>query len=119
MKNRPVISRRRFLGEASCAAVSSLPILSTLLNLRLSEGIARADAPTPGEYRALVCILLGGGNDSFNMLVPRETSAYAAYQTSRSNLALTPAQLIDIHPIGLPACPASPRRPPIAASASS
>ena len=70
MKNRPVISRRRFLGEASCAAVSSLPILSTLLNLRLSEGIARADAPTPGEYRALVCILLGGGNDSFNMLAP-------------------------------------------------
>lgn len=102
MKNRPIISRRRFLGEASCAAVSSLPILSTLLNLRLSEGIARADAPTPGEYRALVCILLGGGNDSFNMLVPREASAYAAYQAARSNLALTPAQLIDIHPIGLP-----------------
>ena len=31
-----------------------------------------------------------------------EASAYATYQASRSNLALTPAQLININPIGLP-----------------
>ena len=96
------ISRRRFLGQASCAAVGSLPILSTLLNLRMAQSVAAATAPAPGEYRALVCLFLSGGNDSFNMLVPREPSAYATYQASRSNLALTPAQLIDIHPIGLP-----------------
>ncbi|HEX8281613.1 MAG TPA: DUF1501 domain-containing protein, partial [Chthoniobacterales bacterium] len=96
------ISRRRFLGQASCAAVGSLPILSTLLNLRLAQDVAAASVPATGEYRALVCLFLSGGNDSFNMLVPREPSAYATYQASRSNLALTPAQLIDIHPIGLP-----------------
>lgn len=83
--------------------MSALPLLNTLLNLRLMQGVAAADTPpASGEYRALVCILLAGGNDSFNMLVPREASAYATYQASRSNLALTPAQLININPIGLP-----------------
>src|SRR5215510_14882398 len=103
MKSSTPISRRSFLRQAGCTGRSALPLLNTLVNLRLMEGIAAADTPpAPGEYRALVCILLAGGNDSFNMLVPREASAYATYQTSRSNLALTPAQLIDIHPTGLP-----------------
>jgi len=99
--NNP-LSRRRFLGQASCAAVSSLPILNTLLSLRLAEGVASAGVPAAGEYRALVCLFFAGGNDSFNMLVPREAAAYAAYQNSRADLALTPAQLADIHPIGMP-----------------
>jgi uncharacterized protein (DUF1501 family) len=103
MKPSTPLSRRRFLRQAGCAGMSALPLLNTLLNLRLMEGIAAADVPPgPGEYRALVCILLGGGNDSFNMLVPREASAYATYQASRSNLALPPAQLTTINPIGLP-----------------
>ena len=96
------LSRRRFLGQASCAAVSSIPLLSTLLNLKLAQDVAAVTAPASGEYRALVCLFLAGGNDSFNMLVPREASAYATYQNTRSNLALAPAQLADIHPIGLP-----------------
>ncbi len=55
-----------------------------------------------GDYRALVCLFLAGGNDSFNMLVPREPSAYASYAASRANLALAPVDLIDIHPTGQP-----------------
>ena len=103
MNSPSQLSRRRFLSQTGCAGMSALPLLNTLLNLRLMQGIASADTPpAKNEYRALVCILLAGGNDSFNMLVPREASAYATYQTSRSNLALTPSQLIDIHPIGLP-----------------
>ena len=92
--------RRQFLGQASCAAVSSIPVLNTLLNLSLAEKLSALTAPTGGEYRAVVCLFLSGGNDSFNMLVPRETSAYAQYQATRSNLALAPASLIDIHPTG-------------------
>jgi uncharacterized protein (DUF1501 family) len=95
-------SRRQFLGQASCAAVSSIPVLNTLLNLSLAEKMSAVTAPANGEYRALVCLFLSGGNDSYNMLVPREASAYAQYQTSRSNLALAPSSLIDINPIGLP-----------------
>lgn len=77
-------------------------MLSTLWNLQIAERLAAAAAPGGGEYRALVCLLLGGGNDSFNMLVPREPAAYATYQSSRANLALKPDQLIDIHPVGQP-----------------
>ena len=92
-------SRRQVFGQASCAAVSSIPVLNTLLNLRLASELAAVTAPASGEYRALVCLFLSGGNDSFNMLVPRSSAEYATYQTSRSNLALTPAELIDIHPL--------------------
>lgn len=100
MKHSPSLAtRRQFLGQANCAAVSSISILNTLLNLRLAGNLAAVTAPASGEYRALVCLFLSGGNDSFNMLVPRTTTEYAAYQASRSNLALTPAQLIDIHPL--------------------
>ncbi|MBK8038469.1 MAG: DUF1501 domain-containing protein [Verrucomicrobiaceae bacterium] len=94
--------RRQFLGHASCAAVSSVPVLNTLLNLSFAEKISAVTSPANGEYRALVCLFLSGGNDSFNMLVPREASAYAQYQATRSNLALAPGSLIDIHPTGQP-----------------
>ncbi len=105
------ISRRKFLGQASCAAVSSIPVLNTLLNLRLAQDIAAATAPASGEYRALVCLFLGGGNDSFNMLAPfsgpssTADDSYAEYSASRSNLALlkTSNQLIEIHPTNTPA----------------
>ncbi len=82
--------------------MSALPVLNTLLNLRLMEGVAAASTPASGDYRAVVCLLLAGGNDSFNLLVPRDPAAYATYRASRSNLALTPSQLIDIHPDGQP-----------------
>ncbi|MEZ0385616.1 MAG: DUF1501 domain-containing protein [Verrucomicrobium sp.] len=104
MKEKPSVSRRQFLGQASCAAVSSIPVLNTLLNLRLAEGLATASAPAQGEYRALVCLFLAGGNDSFNMLIPREAGAYATYQASRANLAIPANQLTatTIQPDGLP-----------------
>ena len=102
MKSSHSVSRRTFLGQASCAAISSIPVLSTLLNLRLAEGVAAASTPYSAPYKAMVCLFLTGGNDSFNMLVPREATAYAAYKKSRANLALSAAQLIDIHPMGLP-----------------
>ena len=96
------MTRRRFLGQASCAAVSSIPVLNTLLNLRLAERLAAVTAPAAGEYRALVCLFLAGGNDSFNMLVPRDPPAYATYQARAPTSRCTPAQLIDINPVGLP-----------------
>lgn len=40
------------------------------------------------QDRALVFVMLDGGNDSFNMLVPYSATAYAEYQKTRANLAL-------------------------------
>src|SRR5690349_21642337 len=106
MKPGIPLSRRTFLRQAGCGGMSALPLLNTLLNLRLMQGVASADTPPAnGEYRALVCILLAGGNDSFNMLTPfsgpSETAgeSYAEYTASRSNLALLKSsnELIEVH----------------------
>ena len=52
--------------------------------------------PEDSGYRALVCINLAGGNDSFNMLVPSDEVQYAAYANARGNLALDRSNLIDL-----------------------
>ena len=51
------------------------------------------------DYRALVCIFLFGGNDSFNMLVPNTTAEYNAYAASRQNLAIAKTDLLPINPV--------------------
>lgn len=102
------ISRRSFLGKASCAGVSSIPVLNTLLNLRLFSSIASASVPANGEYRALVCLFQSGGNDSYNLLVPysgassTSANAYTEYAASRSDLALPQAGLIEVNPTNTP-----------------
>ena len=99
MKDPRLLSRRRFLGQAACAAVSTLPVLSTLLNLRFASSIASAQTPPGSGYRALVCLFLNGGNDSFNMLVPRGASEYAEYAAVRQDLALAANALLPINPL--------------------
>ena len=47
-----------------------------------------------GEYKAIICILLEGGCDSFNMIVPTENSAYANYKEVRGDIALDEGELI-------------------------
>jgi uncharacterized protein (DUF1501 family) len=80
------MQRRHFLYQAPCAALSSLSVLNTLVNLRLANSLAAADTGGP-DCKALVCLFLHGGHDSFNFLVPRGAE-YANYANARSNLAL-------------------------------
>ena len=64
-------------------------------------GLAYALGRTPGtvwaqsagsngfsDYRALVCVFLFGGNDSWSLFVPRSDAEYAVYAQSRQNLAI-------------------------------
>jgi uncharacterized protein (DUF1501 family) len=75
------ISRRRFLRQVNCAAIGSSAILNTLINLRLANNVAAQTGPL--DNKALVCIFLSGGMDSFNVLVPWETSRYNTYSITR------------------------------------
>lgn len=92
MKQNKGISRRDFLHMAGgCAAMSQTALLSTLVNMSTMRS---AIAATPQEgYKALVCLFLHGGNDSYNMLVPTGTQEYSGYQAARGNLALDAASL--------------------------
>ncbi len=77
--------RRAFLRRvqaviAGGAAYALMPQLELV-------GRAFAAEPLPGnDYKALVCIFLFGGSDSFNMLIPHDTVEHAAYLTSRGGV---------------------------------
>ena len=61
-------------------------------------GVMNAFAQTQTDYKALVCIFLGGGNDSNNMIVPVDNAGYAAYSKARAGLALSQGSLLPIQP---------------------
>ncbi len=84
----------------NCAAISSLPILNTLLNLKLAGSVAAASTPS-NDYRALVCLFLSGGIDTFNVLAPRGDAEYAEYKAVRQAIALPQESLLPINPTGL------------------
>ncbi len=82
-------SRRRFmqLGAGAAIASSVLPF----------GGFQRqAMASTSGGYKALVCLMLNGGNDGHNWLVPVTSSAYSVYATGRQGLALAQNTLLPL-----------------------
>ena len=99
--SRKGMSRRKFLGSAACAAVGSTTFLSSFTSLGMMNSLAAPrpafGAPPPDDYKALVCILLAGGNDSFNMVVPTSSEPYSDYATSRSNVALTSGELLPLN----------------------
>ncbi|MFK7958420.1 MAG: DUF1501 domain-containing protein [Lysobacterales bacterium] len=84
-------NRRDFLKIAGFTAVNG----STLGTLGLLQRAQAATLTQKGfsDYRALVCIALGGGADSYNMLVPASNSGnpaedYATYTQTRQNMAV-------------------------------
>ena len=94
------LSRRRFLGQASCAGVGSASLFSSLFQLQMAN-VASAQEAADDDYKALVCVFFAGGMDTFNLLVPRGNSEYSEYAGIRSDLALAQNSLTAINtPVG-------------------
>jgi uncharacterized protein (DUF1501 family) len=89
------INRREFLRHSSAAAATTA--FAHYPGMAFSQGMG-VSAPF-GDYKALVCLFMFGGNDSYNMLVPRSTPEYNAYAASRQNLALQQTNLLPINPL--------------------
>lgn len=87
------INRREFLKKSGAAAAATMAATPGLTYAQVIGG----GAPFT-DYRALVCIFLFGGNDSFNMLVPNTPAEYNAYAASRQNLAIAQQDLLPINP---------------------
>jgi uncharacterized protein (DUF1501 family) len=82
MHNPNPSSRRVFLRHAG--AMSAL-VGSTAAPLALNlAALGSASAAVPGDYKAIVCLFLYGGNDAFNMLLPTDAASFAAYTTTRN-----------------------------------
>jgi uncharacterized protein (DUF1501 family) len=83
MTNDLRTSRRAFLktacGAAACGGYAALGPQFSML------GTVLAQSSVTG-YRALVCLNLGGGSDSFNLLIPTDPDRHAEYVTSRGGL---------------------------------
>jgi len=82
------VNRRDFLRRSICAALGGASLYSALGNLRLVAAAANARRYAFSDYKALVCVFLYGGNDSFNTIVPLSGQARTDYESSRGDLAL-------------------------------
>ncbi len=88
--------RRKFLRAAAAGGVAYA--------FGRTSGTVYAQAVGTGgfaDYKALVCLFLFGGNDSWNTVVPTSTAEYDAYYVARgggtaSSLAIPQASLLSI-----------------------
>ncbi len=102
-------NRREFLKKSGCA-LSMLALATQARHFGMMSAMAQtiedqssADSSSaPSDYRALVCVLLNGGNDGNNLIVPNHSdeniSNYDLYASSRAaqGLAIPQNQLLSI-----------------------
>ena len=89
-KNISAITRRDFLRRAACAAVGTAAMTSAIRDLRfMNAAVAQSGIP-PGDYKALVCIFLAGGNDSNNLIIPTVSGEYNNYAAIRTPVLALP-----------------------------
>ena len=85
------MNRRDFIRH-SAGSLTTATLVGGLGQLAAATASAQSD-----DYKALVCILLAGGADSFNMLAPYGNSEYNEYKTIRSDLALRQNTLLPLN----------------------
>jgi uncharacterized protein (DUF1501 family) len=88
-------TRRTFIRQAACAALTTSGLLNTIFDLRRLSAATITDP----DYKALVCLFLFGGNDANNVIVPHDNSGYASYAAARGILSIPQASLL---PLTLP-----------------
>ncbi len=86
-------TRRTFIRQAACAALGASGLVGAIADLRKLNA---ATYPVAGDYKALVCVFLYGGNDGNNVIIPHDADGYAAYAAARSVLAIPQSALLPI-----------------------
>lgn len=78
-------NRRDFMVQSTCASLGITSAVNTLSQLTLIGAASKARAAGgAGDFKALICLFLNGGNDSNNMLIPTGvTTARSHYETGR------------------------------------
>lgn len=87
-------NRREFLRRSIHSALGGVALYSALGNLKLVEAATRAKGVVFPDYKALVCIFLHGGNDSFNTIVPHDAAHYSVYSATRPAMAVAQADAL-------------------------
>jgi uncharacterized protein (DUF1501 family) len=94
-------TRREFLIKSGCA-LTMTALATQMRHFGLMSAMAQKvddetkDGAVPGDYRAMVCIFLSGGNDGNNTLIPNHSDAtisnYTTYFNARNTQGLALAQ---------------------------
>ena len=87
------MNRREFLKWQMATAIGSSSFSPLIGNMANVQAASQNDG-----YKALVCVFLYGGNDSFNMVIPRSTSAYNEYAKARQALVVSQSSILSINP---------------------
>ncbi|CAN5626108.1 DUF1501 domain-containing protein [soil metagenome] len=74
-------SRREFLRRA--AALSAYGAAAPMALSLAGIGSAAAQS-AGGDYKAIVCLFMFGGNDTFNMILPTDSASWNSYTTVRN-----------------------------------
>ena len=85
-------SRREFLRRASAFAAAGI-VSPYAMGF---AGITAASAQNATDYKALVYVSLGGGNDHLSSFVPYDSASYTRYAKVRKGLAIPRAALLPI-----------------------
>lgn len=88
------MNKREFLKSMLASGVGLSSFSAVGKQLAMMNAVAKS-APLEG-YKALVCIFLYGGNDSYNMLIPTDNSDYQTYAGVRQNLAIAQNSLMPL-----------------------
>ena len=89
-------SRRHFLKSLVGSTIGASSAAAMLSNLTIVNSAMAQTSANTKDYKALVCIFLFGGNDSYNMLLPTDNDDYQKYQNIRQNLAFSQQSLLPI-----------------------
>jgi uncharacterized protein (DUF1501 family) len=83
--------RRKFIKQTICAALGGASVYSALGQMRLLQAAAHTNYTFPaGDYKALVCVFLYGGNDGFNTIMPYTQANYDAFFNAALSNAVRP-----------------------------
>lgn len=96
MNRKTQRQRREFLKQFATVSLlgSGATAMGGKLGLIGSALAASSDYAALTDYKALVCVFLYGGSDSYSMYVPTEKDAYDRYAASRAGLAIARDDLL-------------------------
>lgn len=87
-------TRRQFLKSAAAAGIVGMATNPWLQ----MQAMAQSASSGAGDYKALICLFLYGGNDGNHLLLPYDTADYALYTKARGNLALNRDTVLPVSP---------------------
>ena len=97
MSKKMNLNRRIFLQRMLLATAGGATFAATQGKLQLiNSALAASTCGGADDKKSLVCVFLHGGNDSFNMFLPYEQTAYNIYDSVRGDLAVPRNEILPI-----------------------